>query len=1270
MTMSSRPIFRAPLVSRRRRQSIRLVLVSLAALAAAVVCGRPEGFVRKIAAMPQAAASPGGAPLHVLFLGQDKGPSHDPESMFPLLASPLARQGIQLTYVRTPEEAFDPARLRYYDALMIYGNHTTLAPAQEKVLLDFVEGGKGLIAIHSASAEFTNSAAYISLIGGQFQRHGTGDFTAEIVRPEHPVMRGIEPFETWDETYVHTKHNPVDRTVLMERVDANGREPYTWVRTQGRGRVFYTAYGHDARTWSKPQFEALIRNGVVWAVDEPARQAYERLKMPEVQYVDGYNVPNYERRDPAPKYQVGFAPEDAARFVVAPAEFDVTLFASEPMFLKAIAMQFDERGRLWIAEAHDYPNLVLNGAKGNDVIKILEDTDGDGKADRSTIFADGINLVTSLVFANGGVIVSAAPNFLFFKDTDGDDKADVRQVLSTGWGTTDTHAGPSNLTYGIDNHIWGTVGYSGFNGTMNGRQMQFGQGAYRFKPDGTDFDYVTRSTNNTWGIAQNETGDIFGSTANGDPSWYLGIPNHYWEHAADLGPGAAVPTMAGRGAGPGYRSIAEFTAVHYLTPYIRQVDQMGSYTAGAGHNIYTARAFPKSYWNRIAFVNEPTVHITGQVVLESSGAGYVGRDGWNLVAGAEEFFSPVSSIVGPDGAVWVSDWYNFVNQHNPTPDSYMTGRGNAYETSMRDHSRGRIYRIAYKGAPAAQTRSLSKTDPAGLMAALASDNMFWRLTAQRLLIERGQKDVVPQLIALVGQTTMDSIGINGGAMHALWTLEGLGELSDPASPAYAAAVAALKHPAAGVRKQAARVLPKTPAAAEAIIAANLLADPDLHTRLAAILALSDMPASPAVASALYKASKDPQNFGDSWLSRAIYLASAAHKAPFLDLYTKDRTHLPFTALSVPLRMGNLTPDWRLPVAAELTSEWKEMRLPGVWEDQGLSGFDGTVWFSRTVDIAAGAPLPTTISLGPVRNSAQVWLNGTSLTPTAGRGRGAAPPPAPVAPGQVAPVLRPPPGAVTAQVEYPIPEGIVRAGANTITVRVTNTRSEGGFVGSPADMYLTDGQARTPLAGAWKYRVERSSDNAAVYSKPGELAAHIAFVAGGGIDSAAAAALPVVSAVPDVTIRLGVVPGQMKYTTTNFTVTAGQMVEVVLTNTDQMQHNFVLGLPGSLDAIGAGADQMAARPGAAAVSYTPEMGEILAKTPLVDPGQSVRVQFRAPATAGAYPYLCTFPQHWRVMNGVMTVAAPPQGRRGGGAPAGGARGGRLGGGAAGRGAGGQ
>src|SRR5439155_4759822 len=145
------------------------------------------------------------------------------------------------------------------------------------------------------------------------------------------------------------------------------------------------------------------------------------------------------------------------------------------------------------------------------------------------VFADKLSIPTSLILANGGVVIHHYPHTMFLKDTDGDGKADVRQVLFTGWGFGDTHAGPSNLRYGLDNWIYGIVGYSGFRGTVGGQRHRFSQGFYRFKPDGSKMEFLRNTTNNSWGVGFSEEGLLFGSTANGCPSVYLPIPNRYYE---------------------------------------------------------------------------------------------------------------------------------------------------------------------------------------------------------------------------------------------------------------------------------------------------------------------------------------------------------------------------------------------------------------------------------------------------------------------------------------------------------------------------------------------------------------------------------------------------------------------------------------------------------------------------------------------------------------------------------------------------------------------
>src|SRR5262249_13606291 len=156
-----------------------------------------------------------------------------------------------------------------------------------------------------------------------------------------------------------------------------------------------------------------------------------------------------------------------------------------------------------------------------------------------------------------------------------------------------------------------------------------------------------------------------------------------------------------------------------------------------------------------------------------------------LLASDDEWTAPIMAEVGPDGNVWVIDWYSYIVQHNPTPLGFKTGKGAAYETDLRDTEHGRIYRVVYDGNGGGKARkafSLAGASPQTLVEALKNDNLFWRRHAQRLLVERGKQDVVPGLLELARDPGVDDIGLNVGAIHALWTLHGLGAL-DGSNPA-------------------------------------------------------------------------------------------------------------------------------------------------------------------------------------------------------------------------------------------------------------------------------------------------------------------------------------------------------------------------------------------------------------------------------------------------------------------------------------------------------
>ena len=499
------------------------------------------------------------------MLGHDSQ-HHNSAAYLPFLASALSSKGFNFSYTADLND-LRTDKLKLFDALLIYANHDEITDAQEKALLQFVRRGGGLLPIHAASYCFRNSDDYVQLVGGQFESHETGTFTAEVIAPDHPAMLGFDPFETWDETYVHTAHNP-KRTVLMERVEGDHREPYTWVQEYGKGRMFYTALGHDERTWSNPGFHHLLENGIRWAVGEEKAGWLDELSFPERSYSEA-KIPNYERRDPAPQLQAPLSPAESQQLIQVPPGFELQLFAAEPDIINPICMNWDEKGRLWLVETRDYPNEINPALhQGNDRIKILEDTDGDGKADKFTVFAEGLSVPTSLVFSNGGVIVAQAPYFLFLKDTDGDDKADVKEVLMDGWGTYDTHAGPSNLQYGFDNQIWGVVGYSSFNGVVGADTLKFGQAVYRFQPDGSSMELMGTTSNNTWGLGFSETFDVFVSTANNTHSAYLGIPHKQLKGAEGL-------------YSRGVKKIDGHYAFHPITRNFRQVDVFGGFTAAS-----------------------------------------------------------------------------------------------------------------------------------------------------------------------------------------------------------------------------------------------------------------------------------------------------------------------------------------------------------------------------------------------------------------------------------------------------------------------------------------------------------------------------------------------------------------------------------------------------------------------------------------------------------------------------------------------------------------
>ncbi|MBD2703555.1 ThuA domain-containing protein [Spirosoma sp. BT702] len=1141
----------------------------------------------------------------VLFLG-NRSKHHNSGKYAPWLAISLFKKGVNLTYSVNVND-LNSENLAKYDGLIIYANHDSLPPAQEAALKAFVEGGKGLIPLHSASGCFKNSDWYITTIGGQFKSHKSGPILENIVAKNHPVMQGLTPFTTsWDETYIHQRLNP-DMTVLTTRQDGDRQEPYTWVRKQGKGRVFYTAYGHNDSTWTNPGFRELVNRGVLWAIGEPVTKQIAKLAIPNVDIYESANIAidDYTKRHRVPAMQVALKPEESKKLMQVPADFDIQLFASEPDITNPIAMSWDERGRLWIVESVDYPNTFLetDGA-ANDRIKICEDTNGDGKADKFTIFADKLNIPTSMVFANGGVVVSMAPHFVFLKDTNGDDKADVRENIMSGWDKNDTHFGPSNLQYGFNNKIWGVVG-SGYSGTTkDGLSLNFRTGVYNVNPDGTGFDFLANTSNNTWGLGFTEDNNVFISTANNTHSAFYSMPARYMQRNL---PGATLQAV---------QKIDGHYDVHTMTPNLRQVDVVGGFTSAAGHHFYTARNFPKSYWNRVAFVCEPTVRLIHNAIIEPKGAGFAEQDGWNMLASTDEWVGPVQAEVGPDGALWVADWYNFIIQHNvfverQAPSEMVLpfkdqpkGQGNAFNSPMRDINFGRIYRIVYKKAKPYQPITLSKNEPVGLIAALKSDNMFWRMNAQRLIVESKNPSLIPELYKIIANPEVDEIGLNSPAVHALWTLHGLGALTGGNPEAIQAASKALTHKAAGVRKAAIEVLPATSHTLDILQKVGLLDDPNLNVRMAATLAMVQMPASETLGAALYRASLRPENDTDEWLGRALFAAAAVHRAGFLAEAAKATPAVENSLASRLLAGINkevYALQRRAVIAIPPDVTGKEIIVKGS-AAKGFRNLEGFIMGQGGKDGGYGLYIKDGHLTMVVKQDGQVY---------------------------------------SASTKEALPDNFEFEG------RLLNNGEMVLFVnGQEAAKGKAPSLFTKPLTGSIRVQRDFTNENSmGTYASGYETTSSFDFV--GNMQNAtleirnptgefqqATPKKPISDKATVVTIK--VVEEQMKYDTKLFTVRAGQPVVLTLENPDIMQHNIVICKTGTAEKVGKAADKMAQDPKSVEKHYVPQLPEVIASSILVNPGESYTLEFVAPAKPGDYPFICTFPGHWSIMRGVMRV----------------------------------
>ncbi|HUS36388.1 MAG TPA: PVC-type heme-binding CxxCH protein, partial [Verrucomicrobiae bacterium] len=746
------------------------------------------------------------------------------------------------------------AELEKTDVLVFYSQEGgTIAPEDRANLDKFLKRGGGIVAIHDSVCG-TDAQWFKTIIGGAWE-HGKakwleGEVGMYFVDTEHPITRGISNFDFKDEIYYDLHMMPEARVLATSFHNPFIIAPQMWVYEKENYRSFVCIPGHEYSSFGLPHFRALLLRGIAWAG-----------KRSDVDYLctkEELGSLKYPEGGPT-------APEKAAAKLALHPDFNISLVASEPLIEKAISMDFDEKGRVWVAETPEYPGgrtinkndepIAVAGwakdksstgkpveeRKPKDRISWLEDTDGDGRMDKKTVFADGLELVTSLVFYKDGVIVAQAPDILWLRDSNGDGKCDMqgeRVVLYTGFGTFDTHAVINNFRRGMDGWIYGAVGYSaGAPRSKDGRDLgRITAGVIRFKPDGSMVEQVASGSCNTWGFDFAPDFELFYTTATcGEHFLHVAMPEKAIARASVSGVRSSVMLADHQKIFPG--------VTPKRAPYV-QIDLVGGFTASAGSCIYNGGAWPDRF-NNSHFSGEATMCLLHEDVLAPSGATFVAkkdpaRAETEFIAGSDIWFRPIHSRVGPDGALYVVDFYNQAAVHNDTRGP-KHGARNAAVRPDRDHHLGRIWRVQHKQAKELPKVNLAGGNKKDWVAALNSPNGAVRMNAQRLIEDNSAADLAGDLQQVVAK------GSGFGRINALWTLNNLGKLDE------ATLTAALAADDAALRKNGLRVIAENETrASDANKTAVLKAlnDSDARVKMNALLALANLPASEDIAKAV------------------------------------------------------------------------------------------------------------------------------------------------------------------------------------------------------------------------------------------------------------------------------------------------------------------------------------------------------------------------------------------------------------------------------------
>ncbi|MBG84486.1 MAG: hypothetical protein CMJ40_08075 [Phycisphaerae bacterium] len=1044
------------------------------------------------------------------------------------------------------------------------------------------------------------------------------------------------------------------------------------------------------------------------------------------------------------------SPSDALNSFILPDGYEINCFASEEMFpelANPIAMTFDASGRLWVAVSPTYPHLIPGDAP-DDKLLVLEDTDGDGVADRSTVFADGLYIPTGFVLTGDGAYVVSQPNLLHVRDIDGDLVADERTIVLHGFGSEDSHHSMSALTWGPDGAIYlneGTFHHTQIETPWGPRRVQHG-GVIRYKPDMEQVDIVVSFPfANPWGHAIDRWGQsVISDASNGY--------NYKMTHLM----GAHTYPDDIKGQGP-YRNIRSFTP--------------GGRRPSAGSEFIRSAHLPEEVQGRFVTSQCIGYHGLRWYDLEENGSGWITEaEEMELLQSTDTSFRPVSMEIGPDGAFYVLDWANPIVGHMQFN----------VRDPRRDHDHGRVWRITYPSRPLSKPPFIADAPVNQLLECLKAYENRTRSLARRALQEGDPKLVLPALAQWLEGLDEDDPEYEHHLVEALWIHQGLNHvdesllervLSSENPNARMAGMRALRwwlndiddpwphlergvlDPHQGMRLETVVALGHLPdirsaelvglatsqpmdadfetafnrtltalrpwgtPMGEGTIAWQLkqMPDSDLlelemdhfvarermrriglpetereaairwqaeqasRTRIEQLLnvasdldpdedALNDvirmiMASSPEAISSerdrLLEMAVTPEL--DSSLRQAAWACLAMDDLDFIDTWRiAEQSRDPRRSCSELLGSISLL-QGRDELNPVVEKAWHTARLQLPLESHSIEEVQGrhvriSLPNSGTITLAEVEVISDGLNIAidkPCRQSSTVWGGDASLAVDGdANGIFSAGTSTHTREGGESPFWE-----VDLEGMHPI-DGIRVSGRSERPFdqrldgyRIEILDDDREIVYAQDDLPAPQFTSQIEIGRSWDPVLVESALNAmcGISSRSKDSME----IMRGCVDSSNDPLLRLlaVEAMQSIDseywtedddrwrireIELETIPDRMIYDKKKIQVSAGEPVRLRLANKDSMPHNLLICRPGSMRRVGIAADNMGTGPDAVKLNYVPDMKEILHVMAMVEPGEVDELLFMAPERPGRYPYVCTFPGHWPMMNGVMTV----------------------------------